>query len=127
MDILDVIKKIAAVLNCSMKELTNINNDKSEDNVINIPTEYTKKHKVTARDKKQYIDYFTRFILSKNKKEFFRHNIIDLIAIIPFNSIFQVARILKITRLARLTKIFKVFRLLRVFVLLEKFKKNFHH
>ncbi|AGK97364.1 potassium channel family protein [Clostridium pasteurianum] len=70
------------------------------------------------------IDYFTRLILSKNKKEFFKHNIIDLIAIIPFNSIFQVARILKITRLARLTKIFKVFRLLRVFVLLEKFKKN---
>lgn len=70
------------------------------------------------------VDYFTRLILSKNKKEFFKHNIIDLIAIVPFNSIFQVARILKITRLARLTKIFKVFRLLRVFVLLEKFKKN---
>lgn len=70
------------------------------------------------------VDYFTRLILSKNKMEFFKHNIIDLIAIIPFNSIFQVTRILRITRLARLTKIFKVFRLLRVFVLLEKFKKN---
>lgn len=70
------------------------------------------------------MDYFARLILAKNKKYFFKHNIIDLIAIIPFNSIFQVARILKITRLARLIKIFKVFRLLRIFALLEKFKKN---
>lgn len=66
-------------------------------------------------------DYFTRLILSKNKHQFFRSNIIDLISIIPFNSVFQAARI---TRLLKFTRLFKLIKLLRIIVLLTKFKKN---
>lgn len=61
------------------------------------------------------IDYFARFYLAKNKKEFVLHNIIDLIAIIPFSSIFQGIRILRFI---------KIIRLLRVIVLLFKVKKH---
>lgn len=56
------------------------------------------------------IDYFVRFIISKNKKEFFRLNILDLIAILPFNSILRGLRILKISKLAKLTKLTKLTR-----------------
>lgn len=69
---LEVLKKLAEVLNCSVNDLDediHFNTNEQEDNVINIPKEYT--------DRKIFI---------------------------PFNSIFQVARILRITRLARLTK-----------------------
>lgn len=70
------------------------------------------------------VDYFTRFYLAKNKKEFIKRNIIDLIAIIPFNTIFQAARVLRVMRLARLTKIFKVTKLVKAVVFLNKFKRN---
>lgn len=73
------------------------------------------------------IDYFTRLFFSKDKKEFFKHNIIDLISIIPFNSIFQA------TRLVRLAKLLKVIRSV-IFLLkfrnhIEKFLKtnNFNY
>ena len=45
-------------------------------------------------------DYVIRLILSKDKKDFFKKNIPDLIAIIPFNSllkIFRIAKLLKLT------------------------------
>jgi len=67
------------------------------------------------------IDYFTRLYLAKNKKLFFKKNIIDLIAIIPFNSLFQAARILNITKII---KFFRLTKLLRAFVLLKKFKNK---
>lgn len=63
------------------------------------------------------LDYFTRLYLSENKIIFVRKNIIDLISIIPFNSIFQAARVLRITRAL------KFLRLVRIFVFLGKFKK----
>ena len=56
------------------------------------------------------IDYFVRFIISKNKKEFFRLNILYLISILPFNSILRGLRILKISKLAKLTKLTKLTR-----------------
>lgn len=70
------------------------------------------------------LDYSTRLILSKNKAEFFKSNIIDLISIIPFGSIFQSARILKITRLLKYTRFLKFMKLFRIIVLIAKFKKN---
>jgi len=51
------------------------------------------------------IDYVTRFILAKSKKEFFKSNIFDFIAIIPFNSIMRVFRTLKILKLAKLSRL----------------------
>lgn len=70
------------------------------------------------------IDYFTRLFFAESKKTFIKNNIIDLIAIIPFNSVFQAARTLRITRLIKLTRLIKITRLARAFVFLNKFKKK---
>lgn len=70
------------------------------------------------------IDYFSRLLISQNKIEFFKHNLIDLISIIPFNNIFQAARVLRLTRLLRFTRLLKLTKLLRVISLLARFKKN---
>ena len=53
-------------------------------------------------------DYFIRFYLADNKKLFFKKNIIDLISIIPFNSIFQAARVLRVTNISKLLKIYRM-------------------
>lgn len=63
-------------------------------------------------------------LISENKIEFFKHNLIDLISIIPFNNIFQAARVLRLTRLLRFTRLLKLTKLLRVIALLGRFKKN---
>ncbi|WP_066500038.1 ion transporter [Abyssisolibacter fermentans] len=73
------------------------------------------------------IDYFTRLFLAKNKKEFFKSNILDLIAIIPFNSMFRVLRVtrlLRLTKMTRLTKLFKTVRLIRFVAFSKKFAKK---
>ena len=54
------------------------------------------------------IDYVTRFVLAKSKKQFFKSNIFDLIAIIPFSSMLRVFRTLKIFRLAKLSKVTRI-------------------
>lgn len=73
------------------------------------------------------IDYFTRLFLSKDKKQFFKSNIFDLIAIIPFNaafSIFRFSRLFRIARFSRLTKMMKITRLFRAFGFLGILKKR---
>ncbi len=70
------------------------------------------------------IDYFTRLILAKNKKVFFKSNIIDLITIIPFNSIFQIVKVLRLTRILKFTKLFKTLKILRSAVFLLKIRKH---
>lgn len=70
------------------------------------------------------IDYFIRLYIAEDKLFFIKDNIIDLIAIIPFNSVFQAARF---------TKIFKVLRILIFMVKLGKYidkfikTNNFHY
>lgn len=54
------------------------------------------------------IDYFTRFALARNKRRFFFHNIPDLIAIIPFQSIFSVFRVVRLTRIIQAARILRV-------------------
>jgi len=76
------------------------------------------------------VDYFVRLILAKDKFYFIKHNIIDLIAIIPFNSIFQAARLARLVRFARVLKIFRLFGFLFIFYKrFEKFLKtnNFNY
>jgi voltage-gated potassium channel len=51
------------------------------------------------------IDYVTFFILAKDKKRYFKTHLIELVAIIPFNSGFRLARGLRLFRLLRLTAI----------------------
>lgn len=57
------------------------------------------------------IDYVARFVIADNKKAFFKQNILDLIAIVPFSSAFRVFRMLKFTRLLKFTKLTKLFRI----------------
>ncbi|MBD7912193.1 potassium channel family protein [Clostridium cibarium] len=67
------------------------------------------------------IDYVVRLIYSENKMRFIKNNKIDLISIIPFNSMFQSLRILKAGKVLRFAKLFKLFRLL---IFLYKFKSR---
>ena len=75
-------------------------------------------------------DYIIRLIISKDKKEFFKNNIPDLIAIIPFNSLFKVFRIakllrlVKLTKLTKLTKIAKLSKLMRFIGVLARLNKK---
>ena len=78
-----------------------------------------------------FIDYFYRFCNSRNKKEFIKNNIPDLIAIIPFSSafkLFRIAKLFKITKLARILKILKLSKsialILRAYKRIEKFLKT---
>jgi voltage-gated potassium channel len=48
-------------------------------------------------------DYLVRFILAKNKKEFFLENILILIAILPFSSLLRVFRVTRLAKLMRLS------------------------
>lgn len=59
------------------------------------------------------IDYFIRFLLSKERRKFFKENIFDLVAIIPFNSLFAAFRIFRFFRVLKLTKLAKVTRVVR--------------
>lgn len=57
------------------------------------------------------IDYFYRLAIAKNKWSFFKHNIFDLLSIIPVNGFFTLFRIARLSRLARLTRLLRVLRL----------------
>lgn len=65
------------------------------------------------------LDYVVRLILSKSKITFIKNNKIDLISIIPFNSIFQSLRII---RFARVLKLARLSKLVRFVALIYKFK-----
>lgn len=53
-------------------------------------------------------EYIIRLYFSENKKNFVLNNKLDLIAIIPFNSLFKMFRIFKIVRILKLIKLFRV-------------------
>lgn len=54
------------------------------------------------------VDYFVRLFLADSKKRFFKENIIDLVAIIPFSSAFRALRLTRFVKLLRLTKFVRV-------------------
>lgn len=56
-------------------------------------------------------DYVSRFVKADNKLRFFKANIFDLVAIIPFASIFSFFRLARIFRIARITRIARLSRL----------------
>ena len=60
------------------------------------------------------LDYIFRLILSLKKLEFMRSNILDFIAILPFNSAFRAFRTLKLLKVLKLTKLSKTFRMFAV-------------
>lgn len=61
------------------------------------------------------VDYFTRLFKSNNKKQFFKSNIFDLIAIIPFNAIFSIFRFSRLFRLAKVSSLTKLIKAARIF------------
>lgn len=72
-------------------------------------------------------DYTYRLIRSKEKIYFVKSNIMDLIAIVPFHSVFavfRIARLFRIVRLSRLSRALQLFRLTRVVGLIGKATKH---
>lgn len=78
-------------------------------------TEMTEKKLLFFIDVSIYLifafDYFIRLIFSKNKLDFIEDNILDLIAIIPYYSIFRLFRIFKIKKLSKISRKLKLSRL----------------
>lgn len=66
------------------------------------------------------LDYGIRLYQASDKKIFFKSNLLDLIAIIPFSSFFRLFRLARLLRILRLTKVF------RMMVFLKKFQKLTH-
>jgi voltage-gated potassium channel len=70
------------------------------------------------------IDYSVRLILSKDKKKFIKINILDLLAIVPFNSLFKIFRIAKLARFARITKMSRIMKLSQLLVYILRFSER---
>lgn len=70
-------------------------------------------------------DYFGRLYLAKNKLQFFRHNIVDLLAILPFNVIFNVFRVFRVINVIRFAKVFTLVRFIGTAGKLQKNAKKF--
>jgi len=70
------------------------------------------------------LDYAIRFYISKERKKFFKENIFDLIAIIPFNSLFSAFRVFRLFRLLKLTKLAKLTKIVRAAAFLGVVKKK---
>lgn len=64
------------------------------------------------------IDYFTRFYLAKDKKKFFKHNIFDLLSIIPVNGL---AWIFRWNRVSRVFTFLRIVRLIGLTGRLNRF------
>ncbi|MBE0451959.1 MAG: potassium channel family protein [Clostridia bacterium] len=64
------------------------------------------------------LDYFSRLFISENKRKFIKMNIFDLLAIVPFNSLFRAFRL---ARLFRMTKLLKIMKFVKLSVFLKRF------
>lgn len=71
------------------------------------------------------IDYSVRFYKSDNKLVFFKQNIFDLIAIIPFDSVFSFFRVARVFRLAKIGRLAKLTRVIGVTGKLTRNTKTF--
>ena len=71
-------------------------------------------------------DYFIRFVFSSDKKIFLKNNIFDLIAIIPFSSLFRIFRVFRIVRIVKLFRFYKILRFLKLFVYFKRFTNKFN-
>lgn len=73
------------------------------------------------------VDYFTRLILAKDKWRFFKSNLFDLLAIIPFNAVFSVFRLGRAFRLLRLARAMRFTRLAGFIGILQRRGHKFLH
>lgn len=65
-----------------------------------------------------WVDYIVRLTRSENKWQFFKSNIFDLLAIVPFDSVFSMFRI------ARTIRLLKLLRFVRIVGFAGRFKSN---
>lgn len=65
-----------------------------------------------------WIDYIARLTRSKNKWQFVKSNVFDLLAIIPFDSVFSMFRI------ARTIRLLKLLKFVRIVGFAGRFKRN---
>ena len=56
------------------------------------------------------VDYIVRLLVSDHKKAFIKNNVLDLIAIIPFTSLFKVFRVFKMFKILKALKFLKFAR-----------------
>lgn len=68
------------------------------------------------------IDYFYGLFIARDKKIYIQKHIFDLIAIIPFSSLFRVFRIIRALRIIQITELFHFFKFIRVFVFANKLR-----
>jgi voltage-gated potassium channel len=72
------------------------------------------------------VEYTVRIIIYKGKKsKFIKENIIDLIAIIPFSSLFRVFRVFRLLRVLKATKFLKVLKIFKAGAFMSKSLKGF--
>lgn len=71
------------------------------------------------------IDYVVRLVMSKDKNDFVKNNVLDLIAIIPFTSLFKIFRVFKILKVLKALKFLKLARLSAYFARFYKRVKFF--
>lgn len=69
-------------------------------------------------------DYAVRFYKSEDRKKFFKENIPDLLAIIPFSSMFSAFRVFRVFRIAKASRLLKLTRLLRAGALTAKIRRR---
>ncbi len=74
-----------------------------------------------------WLDYLARLFISKNKREFFRNNFFDLLAILPLSKSFTFFRLIRIIKLAQLLQPYKVARLVRVLEWILQANKNLNN
>lgn len=70
------------------------------------------------------IDYAVRFYRADDRKKFFIENIPDLLAIIPFSSMFSAFRVFRVFRIAKASRLLKFTRLLRAGALTAKIRRR---
>lgn len=66
------------------------------------------------------IDYVVRFVTAEDKWRYVKSNVVELIAILPFDAMLKSLRALRLIRVARASRLFRVFRSLRAFAYLNR-------
>ena len=72
------------------------------------------------------IDYVTRFIISNNKKFFIKNNVIDLISIIPFHTIYVYISNLSNFHIGKYVILLKLVMALRILAIIKRSNSNFY-
>jgi len=71
------------------------------------------------------VDYFYRLAKAEKKWSFIKTNIFDLVAIMPFDKVFRIARLARIVRLARFSRMLRFTKFIRVIALGHRIGNSF--